>query len=161
MWGLVLLTFLPLAAQCTKPPERGIFFQSFRARFPNPADDYVHMRMQLMVDTLAQAIDKAGTTDAKAVAAQLEHARVTFGMQTGAMRAADHQFQQPLAPEGCFSVSSMHGVTTDACIGSLHVRHGDWVMRMRFWREITRECADRMRKCFLRAPFAPKPGRMT
>ncbi len=72
------------------------FYQSFRARFPSPADDYVHMRMQLMVEALAQAIDKAGTLDAKAVAAQLEQARVTFGVQTGVMRAADHQFQQPL-----------------------------------------------------------------
>ncbi len=72
------------------------FYQSFKARFPNPADDYVHMRMQLMVEALVQAIDKAGTTEAKAVAMQLEHARVTFGGQSGTMRAADHQFQQPL-----------------------------------------------------------------
>ncbi|HEX5697039.1 MAG TPA: branched-chain amino acid ABC transporter substrate-binding protein [Rhodoferax sp.] len=72
------------------------FYQSFRARFPKPADDYVHMRMQLMVEALAQAIDKAGTTDAIAVAQQLEKASITFGGQTGTMRAADHQFQQPL-----------------------------------------------------------------
>lgn len=72
------------------------FYQSFRARFPKPADDYVHMRMQLMVEALAQAIDKAGTTDAIAVAQQLEKASITFGGQTGTMRASDHQFQQPL-----------------------------------------------------------------
>ena len=29
------------------------FYQSFRQRFPKPADDYVHMRMQLMVESLA------------------------------------------------------------------------------------------------------------
>lgn len=72
------------------------FYQSFRARFPKPADDYVHMRMQLMVEALAQAIDKAGTTEAIAVAEKLEKASITFGAQTGTMRAADHQFQQPL-----------------------------------------------------------------
>lgn len=72
------------------------FYQSFRARFPKPADDYVHMRMQLMVEALAQAIDKAGTTDALAVAQQLEKISITFSGQTGTMRAADHQFQQPL-----------------------------------------------------------------
>lgn len=72
------------------------FYRSFRARFPKPADDYVHMRMQLMVEALAQAIDKAGTTDAIAVAQQLEKISITFGAQTGTMRAADHQFQQPL-----------------------------------------------------------------
>ena len=72
------------------------FYQSFRQRFPKPADDYVHMRMQLMVESLAQAIEKAGTTDSIAVSTQLESASVTFGSQSGTMRAADHQFQQPL-----------------------------------------------------------------
>jgi len=72
------------------------FYQSFRQRFPNPADDYVHMRMQLMVESLVQAIEKAGTMNSIAVAAQLERARVTFSSQSGAMRASDHQFQQPL-----------------------------------------------------------------
>ena len=36
----------------------------FRQRFPKPADDYVHMRMQLMVEALAQAIEKAGSAEA-------------------------------------------------------------------------------------------------
>jgi branched-chain amino acid transport system substrate-binding protein len=72
------------------------FYSAFRARFPKPADDYVHMRMQLMVQALVQAINKVGTIDSIAVAAQLERASVTFGSQTGAMRAMDHQFQQPL-----------------------------------------------------------------
>ena len=35
------------------------FYQSFRARYPNPADDYVHMRLHLMVEALAQAIERA------------------------------------------------------------------------------------------------------
>ena len=72
------------------------FYQSFRQRFPRPADDYVHMRMQLMMEALAQAIERAGTTDSTAVAAHLERASVTFASQAGAMRASDHQFQQPL-----------------------------------------------------------------
>lgn len=72
------------------------FYQSFRQRFPKPADDYVHMRMQLMVESLVQAIEKAGTTDAIAVATQLEKADVSIGSQGGSMRASDHQFQQPL-----------------------------------------------------------------
>lgn len=72
------------------------FYQSFRQRFPKPQDDYVHMRMQLMIEALAQSIEKAGTTDAIGVAAQLEHATLAFSGHHGAMRAADHQFQQPL-----------------------------------------------------------------
>ncbi len=72
------------------------FYQSFRQRYPKPADDYVHMRMQLMVEALVQAIEKAGTTSPVAVATQLEQARVSLSGQGGAMRAADHQFQQSL-----------------------------------------------------------------
>jgi branched-chain amino acid transport system substrate-binding protein len=80
------------------------FYKSFRARFPRPEDDYVHMRMQLMVEALAQAIESAaksspagvGTPDALALALELERARVSLGGQSGAMRAADHQFQQAL-----------------------------------------------------------------
>jgi branched-chain amino acid transport system substrate-binding protein len=81
------------------------FYKSFRTRFPQPADDYVHMRMQLMVESLAQALETAGkrpgavmpgAIDMVAVGAQLERASVTLGGQSGAMRAADHQFQQPL-----------------------------------------------------------------
>ncbi|WP_310565959.1 branched-chain amino acid ABC transporter substrate-binding protein [Hydrogenophaga sp.] len=73
------------------------FYQSFRQRFPNPADDYVHMRMQLMIESLAQAIEKAGSVNAADIAAQLEKTQVHLAGQSARMRAADHQFQQPLA----------------------------------------------------------------
>lgn len=77
-------------------PQSEAFYQSFRQRFPKPSDDYVHMRMQLMVEALAQAIEKAGTAEAAAVARALEEARVSFAGQGAHMRGADHQFQQPL-----------------------------------------------------------------
>ncbi|PUE42324.1 branched-chain amino acid ABC transporter substrate-binding protein [Limnohabitans sp. Bal53] len=73
------------------------FYQDFRQRFPKPSEDYVHVRMQLMIEALAQAVQKAGGTDPVAVAMQLEKARVSIAGQTGSMRAQDHQFQQPLA----------------------------------------------------------------
>ena len=72
------------------------FYQAFRQRFPKPADDYVHMRMQLMIEALTQAIEKAGSTEAAAVAAKLEGSSVTLHGQSGTMRASDHQFQQGL-----------------------------------------------------------------
>jgi branched-chain amino acid transport system substrate-binding protein len=72
------------------------FYQSFRQRFSKPSEDYVHVRMQLMIEALAQAIEKAGNTDAVRVALALEQARVSMAGQTGFMRAEDHQFQQPL-----------------------------------------------------------------
>lgn len=72
------------------------FYQSFRARFPKPQDDYVHMRMQLMVEALAQSIERAGSTDTLAIARQMENANVQLSGQGGNMRAADHQFQQAL-----------------------------------------------------------------
>ncbi len=73
------------------------FYQSFRTRFPKPADDYVHMRMQLMVEALAQAIEKSGTpANVVAVANHLAGAVVNLNGQSGRMRATDHQFQQAL-----------------------------------------------------------------
>ncbi|MBK5204892.1 MAG: branched-chain amino acid ABC transporter substrate-binding protein [Polaromonas sp.] len=72
------------------------FYQAFRQRFPKPQDDYVHMRMQLMIEALVQSIEKAGTTDSIAVTDQLERAKLTFSGHRGAMRTVDHQFQQPL-----------------------------------------------------------------
>ena len=77
-------------------PQSAAFYQSFRERFPRPADDYVHMRMQLMVEALAQSIEKAGATTPVAVANELERVKVSLAGQTGAMRASDHQFQQTL-----------------------------------------------------------------
>jgi branched-chain amino acid transport system substrate-binding protein len=77
-------------------PQSEAFYRSFRMRFPKPADDYVHMRMQLLVEALAQAIERAGSTDAVAVARAMEQADVTLAGQRGRMRAADHQFQQEL-----------------------------------------------------------------
>jgi branched-chain amino acid transport system substrate-binding protein len=79
------------------------FYKTFRARFPQPEDDYVHLRMQLMIEALAQALDTVGRSakpgaalDVVAVAKALEQAQVTLAGQSGTMRAADHQFQQPL-----------------------------------------------------------------
>ena len=72
------------------------FYQAFRERFPKPQDDYVHMRMQLMVEALAQSIEAAGSVEATAVARQMEKARVQLAGRSGSMRAADHQFQQAL-----------------------------------------------------------------
>ncbi len=72
------------------------FYKSFRVRYPLASDDYVHMRMQLLVEALTQSLEAAGSTDIAAVAAQLEKVKVSLGGQSGSMRAADHQFQQPL-----------------------------------------------------------------
>jgi branched-chain amino acid transport system substrate-binding protein len=72
------------------------FYRSFRQRYPRADDDYVHMRMQLMIEALARAIDAAGTVEAIPLAHALEQVSVTFAGQAGRMRAADHQFQQPL-----------------------------------------------------------------
>ena len=78
------------------------FYRAFRARFPQSADDYVHLRMQLLVEALVKSIEAAaegpGATamDLVAVGTQLEGVSVEFGGQKGSMRATDHQFQQPL-----------------------------------------------------------------
>ena len=86
-------------------PAAQAFYRAFRARYPQSADDYVHMRMQLMIEALAQALEGAAKAapsvgaqvlDLVAVAQQLERAQVTLAGQSATMRAQDHQLQQPL-----------------------------------------------------------------
>ena len=97
------------------------FYRAFRARYPDPADDYVHMRMQLMIEALAQAIEAAaagtpmaagGPLDVVAVARALETVSVKLQGQTGHMRASDHQFQQPLVV-GVMDTKGAPGVMFD------------------------------------------------
>ncbi|MEC3765129.1 branched-chain amino acid ABC transporter substrate-binding protein [Cupriavidus sp. SS-3] len=72
------------------------FYQEFRARYPEPKDDYVHLRMQMMVEMLARAIAQAGSTDAVKVARALEHMRYVNDFHEATVRADDHQVLQPL-----------------------------------------------------------------
>ena len=79
--------------------EADAFMQAFRARFPRPEDDYVHMRMQLMMQALAQALQGMAVNpalDASVIAQRLAKAQVNLYGQSGSMRGVDHQFQQPL-----------------------------------------------------------------
>lgn len=72
------------------------FYQSFRARYPEPRDDYVHLRMQMMVEMLVRAIEQTGSTDAVKVAQALENMRYTNAFHEATVRAEDHQVLQPL-----------------------------------------------------------------
>lgn len=88
------------------------FYQAFRQRFPRNEDDYVHMRMQLMMEALAQSMECAGSTDTVAVARAMEQASVQLAGRSGWMRAADHQFQQPLVV-GVMERKGSEGVAFD------------------------------------------------
>ncbi len=81
-------------------PATRDFHAAFRARFSKPEEDYPHARMQVMVEMLAAAIERAGSTEAGAVARALEGLRYDGaslgGLHAGWMRADDHQFIQPL-----------------------------------------------------------------
>lgn len=77
-----------------------VLVNAFHQRFPDPRDDYLHARMQVMVELLVQAMERARSSDPLAVARAMEglrfHAATLGGVHNGVMRAADHQFQQPL-----------------------------------------------------------------
>jgi branched-chain amino acid transport system substrate-binding protein len=81
-------------------PASDQLYAAFRKRFPDPKDDYVHARMQVLVEMLVAAIERAGSTAPAAVARALEGAsfdpRTLGGLHEATMRAADHQLQQPL-----------------------------------------------------------------
>ena len=76
------------------------FYAAFRQRFPDPREDYVHARMQVMIEMLAAAIEKVKSADPLRVAQALEGMRFDparlGGFHEATMRAADHQLQQPL-----------------------------------------------------------------
>ena len=94
------------------------FYQAFRQRYPKSEDDYVHMRMHLMMQALTQAIDSSSGAsrdtplDVAAVARALEKTSVSFHGQTGGMRASDHLFQQPLVV-GLMGKSGTNGIKFD------------------------------------------------
>ncbi len=76
------------------------FYAAFRKRFPDPAHDYVHARMQVMVEMMVAAMERARSADPTATALALEglhfDGKVLGGLGAGTMRAGDHQFMQPL-----------------------------------------------------------------
>jgi branched-chain amino acid transport system substrate-binding protein len=88
--------------------ESDAFYTSFRQRFPRPVDDYVHMRMHLMIEAFAQATtntqlltsvangERTERIDVVQVAEKLAQVDVSFAGQRGVMRDTDHQFQQAL-----------------------------------------------------------------
>lgn len=94
------------------------FYQAFRQRYSKSEDDYVHMRMHLMMQALTQAIDSSSGAsrdtplDVVAVARALEKTSVSFHGQTGGMRASDHLFQQPLVV-GLMGKSGTNGIKFD------------------------------------------------
>jgi branched-chain amino acid transport system substrate-binding protein len=91
--------------------ESDAFYTSFRQRFPRPVDDYVHMRMHLMIEALAQAAtntqlvvssangsltERNERIDVTQVVEKLARVDISFAGQRGVMRDTDHQFQQAL-----------------------------------------------------------------
>jgi branched-chain amino acid transport system substrate-binding protein len=71
-------------------------YDAFRQRYPNPADDYLNARMVTMIDMLAAAIEKAGSSDAALVAKALAGMQHPAAPHAVTMRAQDHQLIAPL-----------------------------------------------------------------
>lgn len=86
----------PNAGAGMKNSPSDAFYLKFRARYPDSRDDYVHVRLYVMIDMLVAAIEKAKSTDAVAVARALEGATFKNAFHEATMRAQDHQLIQPL-----------------------------------------------------------------
>ncbi|MFD1558109.1 branched-chain amino acid ABC transporter substrate-binding protein [Paraburkholderia silviterrae] len=75
------------------------WYAAFRARYPAAQDDYPVLRMEMLVEMLAQAITKAGSAQPEAVARALEGMHFKgdeSDFHPMWMRADDHQVIQPL-----------------------------------------------------------------
>lgn len=76
--------------------ESDAFVEAFRRRYPEPRHDYQHLRMNVMVEMLVDAIEKAGSAEAADVARTLERMHFSNGFHEATMRAEDHQLIQAL-----------------------------------------------------------------
>jgi branched-chain amino acid transport system substrate-binding protein len=76
--------------------ESDAYVDQFRARLENPREDTQYLRARILVEMLAQAIERANSTEAAAVAKTLSGAQWKNGFHSALMRASDHQLQQPL-----------------------------------------------------------------
>ena len=72
------------------------FYSAFRQRYPQAKDDYVHLRMHILIEMLVNAIEQAKTTDAIKVAYALENGQFQNAFHRASMRKQDHQLIQPL-----------------------------------------------------------------
>lgn len=81
-------------------PASDALVQAFHRRFPDPREDYLHARMQALVEVLVAAFERARSVEPTAVARAMEglsfDGRALGGAHRGVMRAQDHQFLQPL-----------------------------------------------------------------
>jgi branched-chain amino acid transport system substrate-binding protein len=78
----------------------GQFYAAYRQRFALPQEDYPMARLHVMVEMLVQAMERAGSTQAEAVARALSglsfDGKTLGGLYSATMRAEDHQLMQPL-----------------------------------------------------------------
>ncbi len=86
----------PNAGAGTMQSPSDQFYQGFRQRYPQAKDDYLLLRMHVMIEMLVTAIEKVGKIDADAVAQALEGAHYRNAFHDATMRAGDHQLIQPL-----------------------------------------------------------------
>jgi branched-chain amino acid transport system substrate-binding protein len=119
------------------------FYQGFKRRFPNPEDDYAHLRMHLMVEALAKAIESSGVVQAIPLARALEKSRLQLWGQDAFMRAADHQWQQPLVV-GVMDRQGQPGVAFD-------VEGSGWGFRI--IHQMTATQAEMPSSCTMKKPF--------
>lgn len=129
-------------------PSSDRFYAAFRERFPKPEDDYVHARMQAMVEVLVAGIERAKSVDVVAVARAMEglkyDGKTLGGVHQGLMRAADHQFIQPLY------VSVMKGAGTP---GAHHDNEGSGY-GFRTVRYVDAARAEQSHQCKMQRPAA-------
>ncbi len=80
-----------------KKPEDEKFYLGYQEKYSDGGKNpFYYGRIRTLMEMVAKAIDKAGSTDAKAVAFALEGMTLKTYYGTVTMRAEDHQLIQPL-----------------------------------------------------------------
>ncbi len=87
-------------------------YQQFLKRFTKQSEDYMHLRMQVMLEMLSSAVDQSKKTNAQSIAKGLEDQRIDLWGHKAWMRATDHQLQQPIVV-GVMQKKSTDGLLYD------------------------------------------------
>jgi branched-chain amino acid transport system substrate-binding protein len=71
-------------------------YKTFQQDFPKVTENHLYIRMQVMIEALAKAIEEAGTVEAEAIAQALSGSITTLAGHSIQLRRSDHQAQQTL-----------------------------------------------------------------
>lgn len=83
-------------SQNTENAKMDTFYQAYKKRFPEPAEEFYYYRLKVAIEMLGKAFEQTKSTDPTKLAAALEGMNYKGDIADVTMRKDDHQLLQPL-----------------------------------------------------------------